>query len=234
MHIVSAVPDNVARAILVHLCHESFLTSTKAEEMIQQFYESKKEIAQEVAQGRRLKQPYYNNIDLVSCKDCKLIYTKDTKRGRSICRFHPGKLIIEQGDEDWEEYLEETSNETIGLEQIKLDIPGLFKWDCCGRNGSDEECRKRNHHESVQAFYKWDPRAEMARRAKLIRRANARAVLAEPVSDGEAEDPANESDAVSDSQETDYESVDEESSVEDESSVGGEMYRRPLKRRRVR
>lgn len=118
-----------------------------------------------------------------------------------------------------------------------FDFPNWFKWECCGRNGLDgdyeDSCRKRNHHESVQACYKWDPRAEMARRVKLIRRANARAILAEPVSDGEAEDPANESDAVSDTQETDYESVDKEGSVEDESSVGDETYRLP-KRRWVR
>jgi hypothetical protein len=63
----------------------------------------------------------------------------------------------------------------------------------------------------VQSHYTWDPPAELPKRAKRARRAAARAVLAEPISDDE---PGNGSEAVSDGHETDY--TDYDSNAEEE------------------
>lgn len=73
-----------------------------------------------MARGPRRKAPDHNKSDLVSCKDCRVIYTKDTKRGRPICRFQGGKLIIEEGDEYWDEFNAETENGTHCVEETKF------------------------------------------------------------------------------------------------------------------
>ncbi|EJT98216.1 hypothetical protein DACRYDRAFT_118936 [Dacryopinax primogenitus] len=78
---------------------------------------------------------------LTTCPRCQVEYEIGENGEYGQCLYHPGELIPDWTALEGYDY-DET---TIELDKMKRDFPELYKWACCGDDGSAEGCQSGTH-----------------------------------------------------------------------------------------
>lgn len=89
MERIGKVSDRVAYLILVSLCDDDSTIRYKAEQQLDKF-DAPSAGDGAIVKTEGTKRKADSDSDLMVCVDCKGVFSEQTRRGRSVCRFHNG------------------------------------------------------------------------------------------------------------------------------------------------
>ncbi|CAK7197856.1 hypothetical protein SEUCBS139899_000506 [Sporothrix eucalyptigena] len=158
MQRISEISDRTAYLILMELCRDNSVALQRTVALADKFDAFNRtkarnedgEIAQTTTDNTKRKAG--EDDDSMICIDCKAIFTEDTRSGEAVCCYHNGVLIPDEDGGFWDDHDDYFG--PIDTDEMKLDCPEGFKWECCDAENGSAGCQKRSFHVAAAGIRK--------------------------------------------------------------------------------
>lgn len=81
--------------------------------------------------------------DIKICVQCQSPFYED-ENDKKACKFHDGYLEVDYDNDFWADH-DENCHGTIDTPEMREENPEGFEWDCCGKGGDTNGCKRGPH-----------------------------------------------------------------------------------------
>ncbi|KAJ4397843.1 hypothetical protein N0V93_002080 [Gnomoniopsis smithogilvyi] len=140
---ISGTSAEKAKSVLIALCTVDPSLRSRAQKLLDAM-DSLESVHSVEKKGKKRKAESTIKI----CTKCQDPFYEEENSSKA-CRYHSGSLEVDDSDDGWADH-DEDCHGTIDTDEMRMEFPEGFVWDCCGKPGYRLGCT-RGYHDATSS-----------------------------------------------------------------------------------
>ncbi|KAI6093631.1 hypothetical protein F4821DRAFT_2812 [Hypoxylon rubiginosum] len=140
---LAKAPNDVVRAILTALCSDEDINRRVNEYLRKIANKTHPQISKSSKGSGSNARKRKATEDIKICVQCQSPFYED-ENDKKACKFHDGYLEVDYDNDFWADH-DENCHGTIDTPEMREENPEGFEWDCCGKGGDTNGCKRGPH-----------------------------------------------------------------------------------------